>query len=98
MYNNKETSTEILEHYGDILYEKGEHTKALEYWNKAKEKHNRLGKQCQLVNNGSFELQAAEISLYQGKKTLALQIVRQLKNVSWLKGRNHRLQGGLKIR
>ena len=38
MYNNKETSTEILEHYGDILYEKGEHTKALEYWNKAKEK------------------------------------------------------------
>lgn len=38
LYNNKETSTEILEHYGDILYEKGEHTKALEYWNKAKEK------------------------------------------------------------
>lgn len=28
---------EILEHYGDILHHKGEKTKALEYWNKAKE-------------------------------------------------------------
>jgi len=44
------------------------------------EKHNRLGKIFQLKNNGSFELQAAEISFYQGHALLALNIVRQLKN------------------
>jgi len=47
---------------------------------KKAEKHNRLGKIYQLKNNGSFELQAAEIYLYQGKTSLALQIVRELKN------------------
>lgn len=43
------------------------------------EKHNRLGKQFQLVNNGSFELQAAEILQYQGKPLEAVKIVRELR-------------------
>ncbi len=40
LHNNNETDSEILEHYGDILYKKGEHAKALEYWKKSKEKGN----------------------------------------------------------
>ena len=35
-----ENDADILEHYGDILYQKGEKNKAFEYWNKAKEKGN----------------------------------------------------------
>ncbi|MEN9919547.1 MAG: hypothetical protein RL662_1983 [Bacteroidota bacterium] len=34
----KEVSTEVLEHYGDVLYMTDEKDKALEYWIKAKEK------------------------------------------------------------
>lgn len=33
-----EISSEVLEHYGDVLYKTGETEKALEYWIKAKEK------------------------------------------------------------
>lgn len=34
----EELSSEVLEHYGDVLYKTDEHEKALEYWIKAKEK------------------------------------------------------------
>lgn len=34
----EELSSEVLEHYGDVLYKTDEHEKALEYWKKAKEK------------------------------------------------------------
>lgn len=34
----KEISSEVLEHYGDVLYMTDEKEKALEYWEKAKEK------------------------------------------------------------
>lgn len=35
---NEELSSEVLEHYGDVLYKTDDHEKALEYWIKAKEK------------------------------------------------------------
>jgi Tfp pilus assembly protein PilF len=34
----EESSSEVLEHYGDVLYKTNEPEKALEYWIKAKEK------------------------------------------------------------
>ncbi|MFV0419069.1 MAG: tetratricopeptide repeat protein [Dysgonomonas sp.] len=34
----EELSSEVLEHYGDVLYKTDEHEKALEYWIKAKDK------------------------------------------------------------
>jgi len=34
----EEVSSEVLEHYGDVLYKTGEPEKALEYWMQAKEK------------------------------------------------------------
>ncbi len=43
------------------------------------EKHNRLGKAFELIDNGSFELQAAEIAQYQGKSLIALGMLRQLR-------------------
>jgi predicted Zn-dependent protease len=36
--SNEEPSTEVLEHYGDVLYHLGDTTGALEYWIKAKKK------------------------------------------------------------
>lgn len=36
----KEVSSEVLEHYGDVLFKTGDAEKALEYWLKAKEKEN----------------------------------------------------------
>lgn len=34
----KEVSSEVLEHYGDVLFKTGQEEEALEYWKKAKEK------------------------------------------------------------
>ncbi|MEI7981311.1 MAG: tetratricopeptide repeat protein [Bacteroidota bacterium] len=36
--NKEETSTEVLEHYGDVLYRSGDPALALEYWMKARKK------------------------------------------------------------
>ena len=36
--DRENVSSEVLEHYGDVLYKLGEPEKALEYWNKAKTK------------------------------------------------------------
>ncbi|WP_029906849.1 tetratricopeptide repeat protein [Prevotella sp. 10(H)] len=36
--NKEDISAEVLEHYGDVLYKTDEPEKALEYWQKAKEK------------------------------------------------------------
>lgn len=45
-YSEEEPSTEVLEHYGDILYKTGEPEKALEQWKKAKE----LGSDSKTLN------------------------------------------------
>ena len=45
-YSEEEPSTEVLEHYGDILYKTGEPEKALEQWRKAKE----LGSDSKTLN------------------------------------------------
>jgi Tfp pilus assembly protein PilF len=37
-YSGDSVSEEVLEHYGDVLYQTGEKEKALEYWKKALEK------------------------------------------------------------
>ncbi|MEI7660603.1 MAG: tetratricopeptide repeat protein [Bacteroidota bacterium] len=36
--NKEEPSAEVLEHYGDVQYKLGNETRALDYWNKAKQK------------------------------------------------------------
>lgn len=44
--NDKTDNTELIDHYGDILYMSGDHEKALEQWKKAKE----LGKEDEILN------------------------------------------------
>jgi len=44
--NDKTDSTELLDHYGDILYMTGDHEKAMEQWIKAKE----LGKESEILD------------------------------------------------
>ncbi|MCD7938251.1 MAG: tetratricopeptide repeat protein [Tannerellaceae bacterium] len=44
--NDKTNSTELLDHYGDILYMTGDHEKAMEQWLKAKE----MGKESEILD------------------------------------------------
>ncbi len=44
--NDKTNSTELLDHYGDILYMTGDHDKAMEQWLKAKE----MGKESEILD------------------------------------------------
>ena len=54
--DKENVSSEVMEHYGDVLYKQGEHEKAMEYWIKAKTK----GEGSELLNKKISERKLIE--------------------------------------